>query len=214
MLKFLELTGQGVLEFPEGSEFKRYEGSFRKGRFHGRGVLTFSGGLILGCPWKEGNPVENDAMLISPGGEMKYLGEIMGLVPKGKGTLHYQGFALSGTWDGFNPVGRTARIVTDCSEYEGEVKEMKMHGKGVLRRFDGSSYRGDFVEGRFHGRGVFTDTDGSSYHGDFAHGMFDGYGTQTDRSGRVIYAGLWEENKISSVRRNRGASFNENVIHL
>ena len=51
--------------------------------------------------------------------------------------------------------------------YEGEVRNGKRHGQGILTWGDGARYEGEFREGKRHGQGAFTWGDGSSYEGEF-----------------------------------------------
>lgn len=85
--------------------------------------------------------------------------------------------------------------------YQGEFRNGKLHGKGLLRFNDGDSYEGEFAnnlkEGRGHfisvvdgweykgellndwfdGTGVFTNQHGDRYEGQFSKGFYSGYGT-------------------------------------
>jgi len=56
------------------------------------------------------------------------------------------------------------------SIYEGEVKNGKAHGKGILTFNDGTTYEGEFRKNKPHGKGVYTDQRETSYEGKFRNG--------------------------------------------
>ena len=58
------------------------------------------------------------------------------------------------------------------STYEGEVKEGKAHGEGIITFADGSKYEGKFKKNRIHGKGKFTDSDNNIFEGKFRRGKF------------------------------------------
>ena len=67
----------------------------------------------------------------------------------------------------------TARISTlgnvmlNSGDYEGDWKDGKRTGRGVLVWADGGRYEGDFRDGRGHGRGVKVWANGGRYEGEF-----------------------------------------------
>ena len=64
----------------------------------------------------------------------------------------------------------------DGSNYIGDFKDDKMHGKGELTFPNGSVYKGDFENGTSHGWGVFSYHDGAVYKGEFNNGIRNGEG--------------------------------------
>lgn len=157
-----EPSGYGTLTDQSGN---KYEGQFYKGTFNGNGTKTFSDGMILSCKWRDGNPIEDAVTMIFPGGN-KYIGAIKDFKDdefkgfKGYGTYYHDGSQISAYWDGAETIGKVTWIHPDKSKYEGELKDFKMHGKGVLITDDGTKYEGDFVDGRLHGYGTVTTSDG------------------------------------------------------
>ena len=59
--------------------------------------------------------------------------------------------------------------------YEGQVRNERMHGRGIFTRKDGSSYKGEFVNGSFHGHGIETRVDGTRTEGAFRNGKPHGH---------------------------------------
>jgi hypothetical protein len=161
-----EPSGYGILTYPDGG---KYEGQFYKGTFNGNGTKTFSDGIILSCKWRDGNPIEDEATVISPDGG-KYIGAVKGREFNGYGTLYAKEVKIFAYWEGFNSIGKVRMTYNDGNIYEGEVKDGKWHGTGVLKFASGFIYEGGFINGQCHGRCVVTNGDGD-----------------------IIYSGLWEK---------------------
>lgn len=66
---------------------------------------------------------------------------------------------------------------SDGTEYKGEAKNNKPHGKGTLSKPSGEKYVGEFVEGLANGKGVATFPNGDKYEGSFSEGLPNGKGT-------------------------------------
>jgi hypothetical protein len=62
------------------------------------------------------------------------------------------------------------------SEFTGEMKDGKKHGRGFLVWANGNSYEGNFKDGKQHGHGVYVKANGVRYEGDFKNGKRHGRG--------------------------------------
>ena len=62
------------------------------------------------------------------------------------------------------------------SVYDGETKNGKRHGYGILKLSSGQVYEGHFVNDKYHGYGIYTFPDGKYYKGDFRDNTYDGKG--------------------------------------
>ncbi len=80
-------------------------------------------------------------------------------------------------------IGRAS--LPDSSEYEGEFKNGKFHGKGRLVWRNGSRYSGEFNEGLMEGAGVYLEKDGAKYEGEFRGGLPHGRGVYSFGNGDV-----------------------------
>ncbi|CAF3941501.1 unnamed protein product, partial [Rotaria sp. Silwood1] len=58
------------------------------------------------------------------------------------------------------------------SQYIGEMKDGKRHGKGVVIFENGNRYEGQFFDGKRHGHGIFSYANGRRYEGQFCNGEF------------------------------------------
>ena len=63
-----------------------------------------------------------------------------------------------------------------ASRDEGELRDGKLNGQGVLTLPGGDRYEGGFVDSRFGGRGIYTRANGDRYEGGFANDRFSGQG--------------------------------------
>jgi hypothetical protein len=83
------------------------------------------------------------------------------------------------------------------SNYVGEWKNGRFHGKGTFYYFPDSQdrsnkYSGDFVNGRYHGLGVRIWPDGDVYSGEFVDGQYHGRGILVRKNVRDPQEGIWE----------------------
>ncbi len=63
-------------------------------------------------------------------------------------------------------------IYPDGSKYEGEWKNDKRHGRGVLTRPDGMRYEGEWADGKPNGKGILTSPNGEIKGGMWVKGKF------------------------------------------
>jgi hypothetical protein len=63
-----------------------------------------------------------------------------------------------------NGTGKATNKATG-NEYDGEWKDKKRHGKGVLRYGNGIIYDGEWMNGLRHGKGKTTYANGEEYEG-------------------------------------------------
>lgn len=73
---------------------------------------------------------------------------------------------------GLTNIVHSENLQFGSSNYVGEVKKGKAHGKGILNFTDGSVYEGSFKKNKIHGKGKFTDSSGNFYEGKFKYGKF------------------------------------------
>ena len=87
----------------------------------------------------------------------------------------------------------------DGSTYKGEILEGKMEGKGAFvsaKNQDNQilKYNGDFKNGKFDGVGILKFYNGDNYNGDFFEGVMHGKGKLEYKNGSV-YEGLFVKGK-------------------
>lgn len=107
---------------------------------------------------------------------------------QGKGFLKQDHYTYEGDFESGLPNGRGVFTYVyqknqnesnsmSSKRYDGEVKNSKMHGKGVLEYFGGSRYEGNFVEGKKEGKGILYFLDEKCrYEGQFSDDKFFGNG--------------------------------------
>ena len=67
-------------------------------------------------------------------------------------------------------------LLDNVNKYEGDYKNNKMEGKGILYYNNGNRYEGDFKIGLQEGKGILYYIDGDKYEGDFKNGKMEGKG--------------------------------------
>jgi len=87
----------------------------------------------------------------------------------------------------------------DGTNYEGEWKDNKRHGHGILTRADGTKYVGEWADNKPHGQGVLTTPEGRMYTGEWKNGKRNGYGVYTDPDGKKR-GGQWNDGKFVDER--------------
>ena len=73
---------------------------------------------------------------------------------------------------------------------EGEFRDGKLNGRGILIGANGDRYDGDFRDGRQNGRGAATFTNGDRYEGEWRDGNPNGVGRLARANGDV-FNGIW-----------------------
>ena len=170
---------QRVMTFDNGD---RYEGEYRYGEFHGRGVYTWADGKRYEGEYRDNKRHGRGVYTWADG--KRYEGEYRDNKRHGHGVFNwpngqrYEGESRYGKFH-----GRGVYTWPNGHRYEGEYRDNKRHGRGVLTRNDGIRYEGEYRNSRFHGRGVLTWPDGRRYEGDFRDGMNHGRAVFTAADG-------------------------------
>merc|ERR1712141_341422 len=78
--------------------------------------------------------------------------------------------------------------------YEGQFKDKKAHGKGLMRWRQGDKYDGEFENGLRHGKGIYNIKEtGAKYEGEYVNDLKEGQGKYTYGNGD-IYKGTYVNN--------------------
>ena len=197
------------------------EGSIRKSNFIRRYSGNFSENKLVG----RFNIVYIDA---NYQGEItsKFIIEIFneGLsipIPDGEGEIEYfsggkyEGYFSSGSFSGEgvyitngnrfiglfsnNKILKGSKI-TDSYEYNGNFKDYKMHGKGIMNLKNGSHFNGRFLNDDFH-YGVLTER-GLTYKGHFRNYKLHGRGCLVVSSNEV-YVGMYQNGVLIDPSRGK-----------
>jgi hypothetical protein len=75
------------------------------------------------------------------------------------------------------PQGTGVLVYTNSDRYEGEFRNGVPNGRGMFLFANNDRYEGGFSTGKFNGKGTFTYENGNSYSGDFHNGQPHGRGT-------------------------------------
>lgn len=96
--------------------------------------------------------------------------------------------------------GPQTRVLADGSQYQGDLLNGKLHGKGRLVSPTLGTYEGDFVGGSRQGRGDLRWPNGDHYVGEFKQDKPSGQGTMRFANGDV-YEGALEDGIFSGIGR-------------
>lgn len=154
--------------YVEGNE--AYQGLFKDGKYHGRGVYFFTDGSFCEGDWEAGQPkTGTPATFYYPDGTVKIMERL-----------------------GDNWVQRRQDVLTgeclsgDCANGFGSYQDSK-----------GRKYRGNFLGYKYHGAGVLSYSNGGRYEGYFENGLPQGKGRYFYPNGHVD-EGDWLRGRFKS----------------
>merc|ERR1719480_731802 len=156
----------------------RYEGEWRKGRRHGRGVYLRENGERYGGQYRNGSR-------------------------HGWGVYTWpSGRTVECEWKTDNATGLGRVVFPDGRTYHGEIFDGKPNNTGVLKFPEGGGlYLGQWLDGAWHGNGSLDYLDGKKYEGEWKNGAKEGVGVFTfGGSGVGVtkfhgYVGQWQWDK-------------------
>jgi len=147
-----------------------YEGEYRDGLKHGRGVFRYANGDVYEGEFKDGRL-------------------------NGRGVMNYaSGSVYDGQYDDDKRNGFGVYTFANGNVYEGEWKGNKKHGRGTMRYANGDVFEGAFMDNNRNGSGVFRYANGDVYEGEYSDNFRHGRGIFKYANGDV-YDGQWENNK-------------------
>jgi len=220
--------GQGVYTYTpftnEDGEYvvgKRYEGSWKDGKFHGKGIFVLGTGDVYSGEFERGLyhgkghlKAKNGDTYVGyfergkPAGKMRieyatgdvYDGELRSGRFHGKGKFEYHdGLGMyEGDWERGASSGHGMRIYSNGSRYVGSFQDGEAHGEGVMFYANGDQYIGQMLRGALYGRGVIKYARGDSFEGNFLNGVFYGEGKYTWSDGSY-YEGQYRFMKTNKV---------------
>ena len=197
--------GQGT--YTQADVFS-YVGAYKDGKRHGQGTLTYEDGATYVGAWKDdkrdgqGTLARADGSILQEGlykedqlvgetpdcEEIEYKRTCSTTVTGGFGEEVFAGQFKEGVFK-----GKTCDRYDICREYNGGIKDGKLHGQGTLTWVkNGSNYVGEWKDGERNGQGIFTYEDGTTYAGEWKDGEFDGQGTYTEPWGDS-YVGAYKD---------------------
>ncbi|WBR14892.1 Morn repeat protein [Pandoravirus kuranda] len=150
----------------------RYEGHWKCGQRHGRGIETLQSGGSYDGDWEANER-------------------------HGHGTYTWSDASVHiGQWQHGDRHGHGSARYADGDWYDGDWVRGHQHGYGSYTHANGARYDGQWENGLPHGYGEETSLDGMTYYGLYRCGKRCGYGVAT-QDGVTIYRGQWANDKIA-----------------
>ena len=198
------------------SDVLRYTGSWRKGSFHGHGVLEYENGGVYEGNFNMG--VKHGLGVFSSASGFRYVGDWVDGKQTGSAKIlykngdRYEGFLKNGLRDGhgelFEPSSKRfykghwtrgvlngeVQITCDDWKFSGTFPDHHGHANGNLAYSDGSTYSGDLKNFTRHGNGKFFSQSGSQIEGQWVDDMNVDQATTTDNDG-IQWFGRFENLK-------------------
>ena len=200
-----------------------YWGEFKKGHFHGKGVLKDTINELSDNLGEARSLFDDKSEGLDSYSLGLYVGEFREGLRHGKGkfkvdlehtNIFYDDTFVDnydGLWKNGLPEGKGILINTEGSKYEGEFIKGKIHGHGTLygrvtlngAYIEGNEkYIGEFKHGVVEGHGTLSWDDGGKYVGEFKEGEMHGQGTMTSPDG-VKLEGMWNEGEFVEVDESK-----------
>jgi hypothetical protein len=161
----------------------QYQGEFKDGLKHGKGVYSWEGGDRY-----EGEFVDDR---MSGRGKWRfangdlYDGEVKAGAISGRGTYTSKsGDTFTGSFLNGKPHGVGVYQFASGDRYEGEMVAGALQGKGRYIMKSGDRIEAPFVNGRSQGHGLYAFANGDRYEGDIRDGALTGTGTYLYASGQ------------------------------
>lgn len=168
-------NGMGIMAYEDFT----YQGAFKEGFFHGKGILRYDDGTY-------------------------YEGEFIRHQQHGQGYYKsvnedwsYRGDFFEGKFQGQGVLLQDSSVI-----YTGAFQNGLKNGQGRQESpTEGWSYEGAFKDDQYHGEGAYTSVYGDRYTGSFARGKYNGYGemryqqTKDDPHDHHAYYGEWKDNE-------------------
>ena len=121
-------------------------------------------------------------------------------LPMGKGVLiKSNGDRYEGEFKGFSQISGKRDIYATGDTFDGSygyIKDHQLFKEGTLNILNYSEYTGQFKEGRYHGKGEIVYKNGDTYSGNFRNGFFHGTGIFYDSQRKREYRGNWKNGDI------------------
>ncbi len=173
-----------------------YEGKWRHGREHGRGVILSRDRTVLYNGEFADGKIHGRGVYYLPSGAV-YSGEFRENTKHGFGryVVPAKCNGYVGEWRDNARHGRGRFEDSDSSSYDGEWAFDRQQGKATLDLADGTTYDGHWTEGNFEGRGSCIRLNGIKYVGMWRHGRKEGRGSLTWPNG-ASYEGRFRDDKI------------------
>ena len=159
-------TEHSVLLYPNGD---RYEGEFRDGQPHGRGILYYSNGNKHLGQFVNARREGPGKLVLRSGAE--YVGNFRTDQRSGEGRMRFSnGNEYDGEWRNDRQEGKGTLAFTNGNRYRGQFVAGRMEGEGTMDYADGRRYTGQWQRNQWHGLGRLTRADGSSAEGEYVYG--------------------------------------------
>ena len=174
--------GKGVYTWPDGT---RYVGDWHDDKRHGKGVRTWEDGEHYKGEYRDGLR-HGKGVYTWPDGT-RYVGEWSNNHRNGQGIMFYpKGERHEGYWRNGQRHGKGVYTCLDGRRYAGEWRNNHRDSPKVNRlvdraryEYEGARYEGERCDGKAHGKGVVMLPGGERYEGDFRDGLPNGRGVIT-----------------------------------
>jgi hypothetical protein len=170
---FIGTVNEGIFN-GSGLNGRKYKGSFRNGKLHGKGFFSRADGF-------------------------NYEGDFLNGFMTGFGKARwasgntYEGNYVNGNKEGYGKIIMANKKIG----YEGNFKNDNFEGMG--KRYDPDTgiltYEGEFVNGKESGMGIEYLADGI-YKGQFSNGYYNGKGDFYSKENIIVFSGTWVDGSL------------------
>lgn len=174
-----------------------YEGTFVRGKRHGKGLFIWANGQRHDGDWLDDIPTGQAKVIYANGN--RYEGAVRDGLPHGSGHMQYaSGDTYIGEFDNGIAQGKGLYTWKNGQTFNGEWKADRPNGQGNLRFANGNVFSGTVINGVPNGQGRIVFVTGETYAGNLVQGEPDGKGTMVWTNGDQ-YVGEWKAGKKHGV---------------
>ena len=138
----------------------------------------------------------------------EYTGQIKNYMRDGKGKFTSDDETYEGDWKEDKKEGNGIIIYKDGCKYEGQFKNNKIEGEGKMSWKDGTYYSGEFKNNIFNGKGVLKGNNNHIYNGYFQNGIYNGEGEFKWINGDIVE--IYKGNYLYGKRNGSGEFYFKN----
>jgi serine/threonine protein kinase len=177
----------------------RYVGRFKDHKYHGKGSYTYADGSNYVGEWKEGR-MTGRAVFSYANGD-KYVGGFLDDKYHGQGKYtNKEGQTFEGNYVQDKRVGKGIIRFPDGETQESFYVDDKATNPITVRFSRGDTYIGDVnpETNRWQGRGTYSFKDGRRFVGEYRDGKRNGFGTMYRADGTIDQNGIWRDDEFIS----------------
>ena len=210
-------NGYGILYYNDGSRYygewknnnkegygicyfysrNKYEGEWKNDKMEGYGIYYYNNGNRLEGEWKN-NEFFGNGKMYDYNNNIIFEVELKDNQRNGYIIKYFIDGKYEGEIKNFKIEGYGILYINNIIAYQGGWKNNLNEGYGIYNYNDGSRYEGEWKQSMKNGFGIYYYTNGTKYEGEWKDNIIEGYGTFYYSNGLII-KGNFKDNRESGL---------------